>query len=294
MSEEQVMSLLESPDGFNQLKSCGGSELLRTLANGRNLTCIPSPWTANDLKLNVGPQARIYIRPIQHDVETVPIQSATEPSVKVTCEKCAVQISVHNLREHINSCGMEHYESIVTAHQSSENIRTMDNNQQYEYLPVVSVNQPTESIPTSDTDQLLEPDSSATTEYILYYEQMEPHDSKAEPGLELPDLQTAENPSLMNQKEHEPELSEVVCSIIRNCKERNIGSPVEILRKSQSEIVLGRSQEIEDPDTSFEGETTFITVNRDNVLATSLEEISELMPNELRHTLEVQFYNEVL
>ncbi|KAH3710133.1 hypothetical protein DPMN_069601 [Dreissena polymorpha] len=54
-----------------------------------------------------------------------------------------------------------------------------------------------------------------------------------------------------------------------------------------------RSLEIEDTDTSIDGQTTFITVNRDNVLVTSLEEISGLTPHELRHTLEVQFYNEV-
>ena len=81
MSEGQVICLLEREDGFSKLKSSGGFEILRTLQNGRTLTCIPNLWTSKDLKLNVGPQTRIYIRPIQHDLETVPILSVTQNSL---------------------------------------------------------------------------------------------------------------------------------------------------------------------------------------------------------------------
>ncbi|KAH3793472.1 hypothetical protein DPMN_146983 [Dreissena polymorpha] len=90
-----------------------------------------------------------------------------------------------------------------------------------------------------------------------------------------------------------PELPQMVNNIIQYCKERDISNTVEILKKCQQEIVLGRSLDIEGPDTRIDGQTTFNTLNQDNVLVTSLEEISGLTPHELRHTLQVQFYNEV-
>ncbi|KAH3851124.1 hypothetical protein DPMN_093605 [Dreissena polymorpha] len=243
MSEGQVISLLESEDGFSKLKSSGGFELLRTLQNGKTLTCIPSPWTSKDLKLNVGPQARIYIRPIQHDLKTVHILSDTVPSVKVTCETCHVEISVHKLRDHINSCGES---------------------------DTITVNQLPENNPTiTDINQIIRTDSLANNEYIVYYdgqvhEEQENEDKPEEPEVHLPEM-------IRNRSE----LPQVVNNIIY-CKGRDISNPVEILKKCQQEIVLGRSLEIEDTDTSIAGQTAFITVNRDNVLVTSLEEISGL------------------
>jgi hypothetical protein len=165
----------------------------------------------------------------------------------------------------------------------------VNDNQNYELsggqTSIININQ-SENVPRGETDNIVQTD---TTEYVVYYEQVQPNESKDESS----EIQT-DGVSEHMSTESVLELSDVVISIIQYCKERNISNPIEILRKCQKEIVLGRSLEIEDPDTSVEGRTTYITVDRDNLLATSLEEISELTPHDLRYTLEVQFYNEVL
>ena len=50
---------------------------------------------------------------------------------------------------------------------------------------------------------------------------------------------------------------------------------------------------MEDPNETMEGETNCIAVNRENILNTSMDEINAIPVEELRKTLEVQFYNEV-
>lgn len=62
---------------------------------------------------------------------------------------------------------------------------------------------------------------------------------------------------------------------------------------TESDNELCRPLEVEDCDTSIEGETTFITIDRDNILETSMEEISSIQAEKLSKTLEVQFNNEV-
>ena len=65
-----------------------------------------------------------------------------------------------------------------------------------------------------------------------------------------------------------------------------------MLRYLQSIIITGRNLEIEDTSQMLEGETTFIVVDRNNILETACDEINYF--ENLRTTLEVQFCDEVL
>ena len=63
------------------------------------------------------------------------------------------------------------------------------------------------------------------------------------------------------------------------------------LRITQGQIIKGRKLEWYSESTTIEGDTNFILIDRENLLETSFIEIKEI--EDLRTTLEVQFYEEV-
>ncbi|XP_052097297.1 uncharacterized protein LOC127732257 [Mytilus californianus] len=75
--------------------------------------------------------------------------------------------------------------------------------------------------------------------------------------------------------------------------EKNIQDPAEIVKKMQLEIVTGRPLEISNISEELTGQTTFISVDRENIIETGFEEIESLGVSELRNTLEVSFYGEM-
>lgn len=96
--------------GFPQLRNCGGFELLKCKQNCRELTLIICQWDVRSLKSCIGNQAKIYLRPIQHDLNTTPIKSngGEETSVaKVHCKGCQNMFSVRELRTHVQTCTSE-------------------------------------------------------------------------------------------------------------------------------------------------------------------------------------------
>ena len=80
-------------------------------------------------------------------------------------------------------------------------------------------------------------------------------------------------------------------TIVAYCKEHNVEDPVDILRYFQKIMVEGRALRIQDSGRIEEGDTNFILVDRFKILETALEEVKSL--ENLRKTLEVQFYGEV-
>ena len=66
--------------------------------------------------------------------------------------------------------------------------------------------------------------------------------------------------------------------------------PTEMLMYLQNKIVIGRPLEVTDETTSLEGETNYITVDRDDILKTTFEELKSV--KNPRVTFEVQFYGE--
>jgi hypothetical protein len=69
-------------------------------------------------------------------------------------------------------------------------------------------------------------------------------------------------------------------------------NPVEIIRYFQKEFVTRRELDVSDPTQVSEGPTSYICVDRHNILKTSLDEIKEI--TDLRKTLQVDFYGEVM
>lgn len=108
--------------------------------------------------------------------------------------------------------------------------------------------------------------------------------TKASVGNEIKE----EEPPQENFKEKPIGLVAEHC--VKYCKENGIENPVEILRIAQKLIVTGRPLDVTDPTVCLEGETSYILINRDDVLKTALEEIQFL--KEPRLTLEVGFYDE--
>lgn len=87
-------------------------------------------------------------------------------------------------------------------------------------------------------------------------------------------------------------ISSVADECITYCKEHNISNPVEILRVAQGSIVTGKPLNgyAGVPGETFNDKSSFILINRQDVLGTALEEVSSIEDPQL--SLEVSFYGE--
>lgn len=89
-------------------------------------------------------------------------------------------------------------------------------------------------------------------------------------------------------------IDQLVEEVVQKCKDGNFTEPTEILRVMQSNIVLGRNLEVENAHEEMkEGDTLHILVDRDNILETAFEELKIVNKDDLRKTLQVDFYGEV-
>jgi len=70
----------------------------------------------------------------------------------------------------------------------------------------------------------------------------------------------------------------------------SITDPTEMLRYLQKKIVKGRDLEVTDPSQTLEGDTNYITVDRDNIMETTFDELKEIEDPSITFT--VQFYGE--
>ena len=71
---------------------------------------------------------------------------------------------------------------------------------------------------------------------------------------------------------------------VKYCKEHEITDPIEILRQAQKIPVTGCKLHPTDETEFLEGETGFISIDRNNVLTTGLDEIKPLEDPQLeRH-----------
>lgn len=78
--------------------------------------------------------------------------------------------------------------------------------------------------------------------------------------------------------------------IISTAKSQNLHDPVELLRFLQEKIVTGRNLELASCDETCEGETNFISVDRDRVLETTFSELEFISDYTL--TFKVDFMGE--
>ena len=89
---------------------------------------------------------------------------------------------------------------------------------------------------------------------------------------------------------NENDLKCVILTLVGYRKTNLIENSVNILRAAQKAIVCGRPLEIESLDSTIEGATNQIMINRYDVLKNAKEELSG--NNDLRKTLKVFFYGE--
>ena len=86
MSEEKLEGS-EETKGFPKMKHAGGFQLMRTPQTTRGLVVIDGPYTSKELKIKVGAQTKIFIRPIQFCLSTKPLKTENkQQEVKVECQ----------------------------------------------------------------------------------------------------------------------------------------------------------------------------------------------------------------
>lgn len=96
--------------------------------------------------------------------------------------------------------------------------------------------------------------------------------------------------SVQHGKEQELESARVFFCQVVNEFPSNITEPTEMLRYLQKKIVTGRPLDVTESSEILEGETNYITVDRENILKTTFEELKHV--TDPRVTFEVQFYGE--
>ena len=102
----------------------------------------------------------------------------------------------------------------------------------------------------------------------------------ADPDEGLPDMQVQEKT-----------VDDIVVELVKYCSANNISNTAEILSCFQSMFVQGRALEIKDPSVCEESDSNVIFIDRGNVLDSGFDEVDQIQ--NLRTTLEVEFYNEI-
>ncbi|XP_071147376.1 uncharacterized protein [Mytilus edulis] len=306
--------------GFPQLKGCGGIELLKCNQNSRDLQVIDCTWSVKKLKDYLGNQAKLYVRPIQKDLDMEPVQKNCNSRSEVKCNSCFKTFSVKDIREHTNTC--------VIAKLNEEN----PNSDSDDLLdPMLNCNDTvkddTTSILLKDEEinvlapatNIVKDDSTIILLKDDEINEVAPATNTDAVAVNADDFCTAiplsdicsaspENtnaaqiPSqlhLINCKSNQnSDLDHIIANGIDECLRTEMNDPVEILRYFQGLIVTGRKLKLQHEDTvqpepdNHDGSTNFIIVDRSNILQTDLEEIGGTQETDLRKTLEVQFYNE--
>ena len=248
--------------GFPQLRNCGGFELMRCAANCRELVVIDGSWAVKELKANGGPQAKIYLRPIQKSLSTKPLSVEKTSQVREKCISCNKEFLVHELRKHTFLC-----REMFDTSEESEDERQGVPTQTVNHVPAPLSN----DTPSMATDILTSTDAT-------------PGHSASAPIIIHPDESVLDTP--------EKTVDDIVTELIHYCSANDISNPVEILSCYQSMFVQGRALEIKDPSVCEEGDTNVIFIDRGNVLDTGFDEVDQIQ--NLRTTLEIEFYGEVL
>ncbi|KAL3843283.1 hypothetical protein ACJMK2_021225 [Sinanodonta woodiana] len=251
-SELEVHSKLISSDGFPQLSTAGGFELLYCQSNCRQIEVLKCRWNVDSFKASLGSQAKIYVRPIQKNLSTEPIIVPEESAVKARCVSCNRDYIISNLRDHVSICSS-------SVADSSHNEPLQD--EQYLEQPLDEAAE----LPDIETVQLSRAENVAIQPH---------HHAEHNQGLE----------------HNVPNIEDIVKDCVQYCTDMNMNDPVAILQYLQSRIVTGRKLELENEESTIEGETSFIIVDRNNLTETALDEIRGIV--NLRLTLEVQFYGE--
>ena len=280
-SETEDGSVSAEVLGFPQLHNCGGFELMRCVANCRELVVIDGSWAVKELKANGGTQAKIYVRPIQKSLSTKPLAAEKTSQVKEKCISCDKELFVHELRKHSFVCA-----DMFNTSEGSEGESDLGVLSTLDEMPDPSVNLEVqvESLSSSSST----PAPSNDTPYTTATNILTSTDSTLGNSASAPINVHPDESDLDTQ---EKIADHIVAELVQYCSANDISNPVEILSCYQSMFVQGRALEIKDPSVCEEGVTNVIFIDRGNVLDTGFDE-ADLIQN-LRTTLEVEFYGEV-
>ncbi|XP_070581511.1 uncharacterized protein [Ptychodera flava] len=154
--EETVLEKITSEDeGFPQLKSCGGFEMMSCQVGTKKLKVLDCSWSVSALRKNLCGQAKIYIRPIQKNLTTTPIESAVDVTeAKEKCMGCKKEFKIRELRSHLWDCTAifdtssdDEYEPV-----SSRPVQATDTSAGPSFEPVTLPNDRNEAIDLTDGD----------------------------------------------------------------------------------------------------------------------------------------------
>ncbi|XP_071854831.1 uncharacterized protein [Apostichopus japonicus] len=111
---------------YPKLREAGGFEYMKADGPSKRLHLIPIPeggFTAANFK-NVAKQAKIYLRPIQCDLEltTTTTTNTDENEVKIKCNNCNAMIPQTKLRSHVRSCRLPGQDASDSDHRTDEDL----------------------------------------------------------------------------------------------------------------------------------------------------------------------------
>ncbi|XP_069109504.1 uncharacterized protein [Argopecten irradians] len=269
-------------ESFPKLIGIGGFELLKCLANKRKLEVLGCTWNVQNLKAVMSPQSRIFIRPIQKNLETVDVLSDNEGTlsfnskIKEECLKCGQLICVTMLRAHIVTCCDEDSDMElpdIEMHSVYQDIWSSNNDLDVE---LIESNTKGQGSGASNGSNVAEPH----TERPNLNDQLSKR-NEASKDLDFP---IHVSPKLSK------DIEDIVENVVKVCS--HWSNPVEILKFLQANTIVGRKLEVEDVTETIasEGETNHICVDRENILETAFDEIQQI--KNFRITLEVDFYGE--
>lgn len=258
----------------------------------------------------------MFNRPIQSNLSTSSVQQekTTEESnvmlITEICRECGQSIAISELRAHCESCIGEHQAPSEKTDEKNEVsfledlpdplVETFTESIHMTEpipIPIISSSQnivfsdSPNAITGSITFPVTEPvptSAPANSEIVVVLDRsVFPSQSGGNNEFQL----STEAETLKHEDNHTESISNIVVKAIKYCNENYIEDPVEILKYLQSVLVTGRKLDIVDLTEALEGDTNYICVDRSNILETAFEEIKGLQ--DLRMTLEVQFYGEV-
>ncbi|XP_065642898.1 uncharacterized protein LOC136074500 [Hydra vulgaris] len=229
-----------------------------------------------------GGQGKVYIRSIQKSLSTITINEELIVTLNNKCLNCRKDFFLNELRSHIQICfnvSSDENDDVFELplffpFKGNDNCNNLNNNftQQncYSMQPLPQYELPEYESPNVN----------------LFLPILEFKQDINESDLSVSSINSDKNVVFKE------DLDTKIENIIQYCHEKNISeNPVEILRYMQKKLITGRPLKITDLAVCPDGETSFILVDRSNILTTAFKELLDIK-NKLI-TLEVQFYNEI-
>ncbi|CAC5363784.1 unnamed protein product [Mytilus coruscus] len=101
---EQLFNAIEAI--YPKLKGSGGFDFLRSGQNCRDLQVIECNWCPVELRNNMGSQAKIYLIPVQKDLETLPLREEVETIRRKHVNSANKMLTFVSYEITSKSCGM--------------------------------------------------------------------------------------------------------------------------------------------------------------------------------------------